>query len=1230
MTRRLRLLATFALLGGALVVVPATPASAVAISWTQTSAVTGLTDANDDHVVDIDGDGAPDILATEIGSNDLELATGNGDGTFDAPITIDAALPSAHADVESGDLDNDGDLDVVVTGDGMVWVEQAGGGVWTQHVIAASGDIGGGFNVEVIDMDSDGWLDVAVADALGATSWYQNDETPAVGDWTEVASAPAGLGQEDLASGDLDNDGDIDLVGTSPNDDTIQWFESDPDTPSLTAIDIPTTLDYPRRVAVADLDRDGDLDVAVASNTDQEVRWYENTGDAASFTEHAIDLDYGSPRDLDPADIDRDGDIDLVATDTEGTTVDVFENDGSGADWSRRTVGDTGEISWRIAIADDDLDGDLDLFAVALGTTVERFENETIHSTPDTPEVSTITGAVAGANGVAVADLDLDGALDVAMVGSGGSVHWVAGEGSGGFGPVTLIDAALVGPQKIVATDIDGDADDDLVVTVYDGGGVDDDILWYENGGPTGTGDPGDFGVPGSGESVMGLETTNGPTTVRPADLDRDGDMDLVSNADLTGRVLYHLNTAGDGSAWAVSDLDGLSGSNETDVFDGDNDGDLDIVISEFIDGQITWYESDGGAPPFFTPFVEVIDTIDGATRLAHGDLDGDGDIDLLSASATNDTVQWHENDGDPGDGGWFTDVIATVDNPQAIVAEDFDQDGDLDVMTAGLDDEVAWHENTAGDGSAWTEIWSDTSMDGPDDLAVGDLDRDGVTDVVIPSTFDSTVQWLPIELDQMQVDPTGTAPADATPSGEDEIFSVDVTHLGIATDHDERLSRGALVFGDGDGDPLSEADVEESVAAVNLYLDDGPAGFDGEDELIDSFTDLPLDVGGFEFDVTDTADAVVAEGTVSTFLFTLEFTDSPSDLTVSFVDLQGVDADADAEVPLRERITDTPTIEIAGADDPDPAPGGGGGSDPDPILERRGGVDRYATAAMMNSDLAPGVDVAYVATGQRFPDALATGPIAGLADAALVLVELDSIPAATAAELERLAPDEIVVVGGTAAVSDDVVDQLGAYTDGDVRRVAGVDRYGTAAALSADAFPDGAPSVHIVSGEGFADAVAAGPAAAAAGGPILLVTRDEIPAVTAAELTRLGPGAVVLVGGSAVIGPDIDDRVGELLPDALVTSVAGADRYETAAALADGRVGPSTDLVYVATGADYADALSAAPQAVRRGAQLLLVPRDGTLPGDVDAVLDQAGDADLVVVGGSAAVSDAMVAQLR
>jgi putative cell wall-binding protein len=199
--------------------------------------------------------------------------------------------------------------------------------------------------------------------------------------------------------------------------------------------------------------------------------------------------------------------------------------------------------------------------------------------------------------------------------------------------------------------------------------------------------------------------------------------------------------------------------------------------------------------------------------------------------------------------------------------------------------------------------------------------------------------------------------------------------------------------------------------------------------------------------------------------------------------------------------------------------------------VTRIGGTDRYQTAALISaSRFAPGVSVAYMATGQDFPDALGAVPAAAQAPGPILLVTAGAVPPATSSELRRLRPQRIVVIGGTGVVSETLKVALQQYTAGSVTRVAGQDRYRTAVAVSATTFSSAA-TVFVASGVSFADALAGGPPAGIAHSPLLLITGTTIPDAVRSELQRLSAHRIVVLGGSGVIADTVLGQLRLLVP---------------------------------------------------------------------------------------------------
>lgn len=185
--------------------------------------------------------------------------------------------------------------------------------------------------------------------------------------------------------------------------------------------------------------------------------------------------------------------------------------------------------------------------------------------------------------------------------------------------------------------------------------------------------------------------------------------------------------------------------------------------------------------------------------------------------------------------------------------------------------------------------------------------------------------------------------------------------------------------------------------------------------------------------------------------------------------------------------------------------------------VNRLSGSNRYGTAAAISREFfAPGVPVAVIATGNKFPDGLAAGPAADELGGPVLFVSRTSVPSVTRTELLRLKPQRILVVGGTAAISSAVRSELDTLTAGSATRVSGSSRYETAAAVSQSAFPGGASIAYLAVGENFPDALTGGAAAGIQGAPMLLKPTATLNAATKAELQRLNPDRIMILGGTA------------------------------------------------------------------------------------------------------------------
>ena len=232
------------------------------------------------------------------------------------------------------------------------------------------------------------------------------------------------------------------------------------------------------------------------------------------------------------------------------------------------------------------------------------------------------------------------------------------------------------------------------------------------------------------------------------------------------------------------------------------------------------------------------------------------------------------------------------------------------------------------------------------------------------------------------------------------------------------------------------------------------------------------------------------------------------------------------------------------------------------------------------------GASMVLLGRDDLFADSLSSGPVQGLTDAPLLLTPGGILDTRTVDELDRLEPRTIVILGGIAAVANDVEDSLVGlgYV---VERVSGRDRIATAAAVAGRFFEDATSAIVArATGDddltrGFADSLGAGALGAATGQPVLLSDPLELSPATAAYLESSTITTVTVAGGAAALSDDVVDDLAALGID--VERVSGPDRFATAALLADraGHVLPEQVLVVDGTGADaWASGFAAAAQA--------------------------------------------------
>ena len=310
---------------------------------------------------------------------------------------------------------------------------------------------------------------------------------------------------------------------------------------------------------------------------------------------------------------------------------------------------------------------------------------------------------------------------------------------------------------------------------------------------------------------------------------------------------------------------------------------------------------------------------------------------------------------------------------------------------------------------------------------------------------------------------------------------------------------------------------------------------------------------------------------------------------------------------------------------------------------KRLSGLDRYATAAATAEYAYTGVTVtqSIIASGENYADALTAAALSGAVTAPIFLTATDALPAVTAAAMARVMGTNkgIYVVGGESAVSAKVVTTLTGlgYV---VTRISGSNRYATAAAVAAKITSlatvgsmNGKVTCVLASGQGYADALSAGPLAHSSIFPILLTEPNTLTAATSAAITATGCKQMMIVGGESTISAAVATAA-DALSGVSVIRLSGADRYATSVAIANkaweatttGGLGWAKVEVALARGDSFADGLAASQLARGTNRPLLLVQAD-MIPAGVSAALTAKGGTlnKIHIVGGLTAITAAL-----
>ena len=298
-----------------------------------------------------------------------------------------------------------------------------------------------------------------------------------------------------------------------------------------------------------------------------------------------------------------------------------------------------------------------------------------------------------------------------------------------------VIDNALYvqSPNSVFSADLDGDGDQDVLTSSYFG----NKLVWLENLDGTGA----DFAPHTISTQIQA------PWGVYAADLDGDGDMDAVVASLSNSNVVWYENTDGNGT-FVMKQAIYAYYANFVMVADVDNDNDLDLIWSSHSEGDMKWIENTDGLGTFSTPaFATIENNVYRIPGFCPADVNGDGALDIVSSYSIGNShgVTWYKNNNN-GMGSFGSKILIsnTVDYVTSVYAGDMDGDGDMDVVSASAnDDKIAWYENTDGLGAFGPQQVLSLTADSPMLVRLSDVDGDSDLDVIFGSNDDSKIGWL-------------------------------------------------------------------------------------------------------------------------------------------------------------------------------------------------------------------------------------------------------------------------------------------------------------------------------------------------------------------------------------------------------------------------------------------------------------------------------------------------------
>ncbi len=291
-------------------------------------------------------------------------------------------------------------------------------------------------------------------------------------------------------------------------------------------------------------------------------------------------------------------------------------------------------------------------------------------------------------------------------------------------------------------------------------------------------------------QQVISVEGLN-PHDVIAADLNGDGNIDVISATEGDAKLAWYKNIDGLGNFGPQQIItESLPGLRKVFATDLDGDGDLDLISQDAWDDLVVWFENLDGLGNFGEQML-IANNVDGAVFVFAEDMDNDGDMDVLSASAFDSNVAWYENLDGLGSFGPQQIINGNASSVRSLFAVDLDGDGDMDVVCdSSSEGYPSWNENLDGLGNFGPQQEITQNTIGSIYTITGDIDGDDDMDVINVEYGGNTIAWFentdglgsfgPKNIISTIIQPLKIVAADLDNDGDMDIASINHDNAGI------------------------------------------------------------------------------------------------------------------------------------------------------------------------------------------------------------------------------------------------------------------------------------------------------------------------------------------------------------------------------------------------------------------------------------------------------------------